>query len=86
MEDYPDSLMIENMLSKIGSNQTDMERKVIHRLLWMKEILPPEQKDRFLDLITKSVRQFNPFPPERPGPGRKRFRTDKHIKRKEKNQ
>ena len=55
IEDMPDSLEIERQLRDIGKLQMDIEREVVHQLLREKDILPQEERERYLNMIARRM-------------------------------
>jgi Spy/CpxP family protein refolding chaperone len=51
LQDKPDSLQVENRLSRIGKFQLDIEREIMHQMLKEKQILPPELRERYLNMV-----------------------------------
>ncbi|UCE19850.1 MAG: periplasmic heavy metal sensor [Gemmatimonadota bacterium] len=70
----PDRAQIDTLLVEIATLQADIERKVVDNLLSMKNVLTPEQRERFLSLIDRRFsehrRHFGPGQRERRGPSR----------------
>ena len=56
MEAEPDSTLIEEYLVRIGRQQVNIERELISQLVKETEILPLEQRRRFLELVLKRDR------------------------------
>ena len=52
----PDSMAVEDLLQQMVSSQMAMERKVIHDLLRMRQVLTPEQRERFMRLMERRFR------------------------------
>ena len=52
----PDSMAVEEILQKMVSSQVALERKVIHSILGMREVLTPEQRERLLRMMEKRFR------------------------------
>lgn len=55
MEDKPDSLQIEKSLNLIGKHQMELEREVVYQLLKEKEVLPPELRQHYLNMVVKRL-------------------------------
>ncbi|MDD5772947.1 MAG: periplasmic heavy metal sensor [bacterium] len=51
MKESPDSTRVEDMLSLIDSSQSVLQREVVEHLLADKEILTPEQQEKFFTVI-----------------------------------
>lgn len=51
LQDAPDSLQVEYRLSHIGKFQLDIEREIMHQMLKEKQILPPELRERYLNMV-----------------------------------
>ena len=77
----PDSLAVEDLLQQMVSSQMAMERKVIHDLLRMRQVLTPEQRERFMRMMERRFRWNDMGPEHGPehkgrrgpfGPGRRR--------------
>ena len=47
----PDSMEVESILQEIASSQIALERKVIHSILRMKQVLTPEQREELLRML-----------------------------------
>jgi Spy/CpxP family protein refolding chaperone len=75
----PDLAEIDTLLVEMATLQADIERKVVDNLLSMKNVLTPEQRERFLSLIDRRFsehrRPFGPGQRERRGP----FRPKKEM-------
>lgn len=55
MEDKPDSLQIEKSLNRLGQRQMELEREVVYQLLKEKEVLPPELRQHYLNMVMKRL-------------------------------
>lgn len=53
----PDSAMTHQLLNEIGALQNDIQKQVIYSLLQEKEILTPEQLEKFFLIITQRLIQ-----------------------------
>ena len=49
----PDSMAVEEILHKIASSQVALERKAIHDILRMRQVLTPEQREALLRMIAR---------------------------------
>jgi len=47
----PDQEKIDSLIKEIGITQTELEKEVVNHILQAKEILTPEQQEKFLNLI-----------------------------------
>jgi len=68
----PDSMAVEDLLQQMVSSQMAMERRVIHDLLRLRQVLTPEQREQFMRLMERRFR-WDGMGPER-GPEHKRQR------------
>ena len=55
MEDKPDSLQIEKNLNRVDQHQMELEREVVYQLLKEKEVLPPELRQYYLNMVVKRL-------------------------------
>jgi Spy/CpxP family protein refolding chaperone len=51
MKDKPDSSRIEDILRSVDSLQENMQREVVKRLLHEKNVLTPQQQEKFFSLV-----------------------------------
>lgn len=58
MKEFPDSAYVEDILLQIDSSQSLLQRETVNHLLAQKEILNPEQRERFLK-INQNKRRKN---------------------------
>jgi len=52
----PDQEKIDEILGDINRMQLELEKEVIRNLLRMKEVLPPQQRERVLDMMRERLR------------------------------
>jgi hypothetical protein len=63
VNDPVDTLLIEKKIETIGRLQADMEKEVVYQLLKEKAELDPEQRPRFLKVVTERLQGDRPEPP-----------------------
>jgi len=67
-EPHPDRTEIDSLLVEISALQADLERRIVDMLLNLKGVLTPEQREKFLSLIDRHLREdTGPMGPGRPG-------------------
>jgi Spy/CpxP family protein refolding chaperone len=66
----PDTVAIGRAIEEIGGIQVQIEKDVVRQMLKERDVMDPEQRERFHQQIMRRLRDADPFaaPPER-GPG-----------------
>ena len=62
-EKQADSMRVERLLKDIAAMQAEHETKVFHRLLKMREILTPEQREQLGGLLHRFMEECRPPEP-----------------------
>lgn len=62
-EKDPDSMHVDRLLKEIAAMQAEHETKIFYRMLKMREILTPEQREQFGGLLHRFMEQGRPPEP-----------------------
>ena len=75
-ENEPDSMRVDRLLKEIAAMQAEHEAMIFHRMLKMREILTPEQREQLGGLLHRFMEQGRPpEPPHMPVPHHRPFES-----------